>query len=68
MAADPQMYEGNDGKWYWRMTQDQNGKITSDGGQGFTTKEGCVEAYETNRKLIMEGPEQPKEVPNPNPK
>jgi len=62
MAARPEYYQGNDGKWYWRMTQDQNGQTTSDGGQGFTTEQGCIEAYQTNRRLIIEGPDKPIKV------
>ncbi len=42
-----EIYEGKDGKWYWRAVA-SNGNKTADGGQGYASKgnaRGAVKAF-----------------------
>jgi hypothetical protein len=39
-----EIYEGGDGKFYYRVYSPNNREKTLDGGQGFATKQGAIKA------------------------
>ena len=39
----------------WKL-QSQNGKIVADSGEGYRSKENCIDAIQLIRKQVWEGP------------
>ena len=44
-SADFEVYEGNDGDYYWRL-RDSNGEIIADGAEGYVSKSNAEDAVD----------------------
>ena len=49
------VYQGENGKWFWHRIR-KNGRITADGGQGYSTRQGAIQAADDERGLNKDRP------------
>lgn len=54
MTATFEIYQGQDGDYYWRL-RDSNGKIVADGSEGYVSKDNVRDAIENVKNEVSSG-------------